>query len=269
MLDALLNYRFLQNALLAALLASIACGIIGSLIVEKKFVMISGGIAHTAFGGVGLGYFLNFEPMIGALLFSVLAALGIKTIENHTKTYTDVLIGIFWSLGMSLGILFISFTPGYPPNMTSYLFGDILTVTNDNLIFIGILDILILLTIIGFYHQWQAFIFDTEFATILKIPVKCFDYLLYILVAITVVILIRIVGIILVISLLTTAPSLAKQYTFNFKYMLVFSVLLGALFCVLGLIISFKYNIPSGASIVLVSVLIFLIGSLFKKLLIG
>lgn len=259
MLDVILNYKFLQNALLCAVLSSIACGIIGSIIVEKKIAMMSGGIAHTAFGGVGLGYYTNIEPMIGALIFSIASALGIKTIQKNTRSNADVLVGMFWALGMSLGILFISFTPGYPPDMTSYLFGDILITSTNDLLFIGILDIVIILVIRAFYHQWQAYIFDSEFAAILRIPVELYDYILYTLIAITVVILVRVVGIILIVGLLTIPPSLAKQYTRNFTNMILLSILFGMIFCLSGLALSFEYNIPSGATIILISVLFYIL----------
>ena len=143
MINAILKYSFLRNALFSAFLASVACGIIGTIIVEKKLVMMSGGIAHTAFGGVGLGYFLNIEPIIGALIFSVASALGITTIKRKIGTDSDTLIGMFWSVGMALGVLFIALTPGYPPDMNSYLFGDILQVTNIDVKIMLILNLII------------------------------------------------------------------------------------------------------------------------------
>ena len=123
MIDAILKYTFLQHAIIGAILASIICGIIGTIIVEKKLVMMSGGIAHTAFGGVGMGYFLKIEPIIGALIFAIISSFGIVGIKRKSRVNTDTIIGMFWSLGMALGIIFISLTPGYPPDISSYLFG--------------------------------------------------------------------------------------------------------------------------------------------------
>ena len=130
MIEALFSYTFIRNALMSAILASIVCGIIGTIITQKRLVSMSGGIAHASFGGIGLGYLLGIEPIIGGLIFSTLASLGISTIKRRTNTNADTLIGMFWSVGMALGILFIALTPGYPPDMTSYLFGDILTVSS-------------------------------------------------------------------------------------------------------------------------------------------
>lgn len=131
MIDAILKYTFLQNAIISAVLASIICGIIGTIIVEKKLVMMSGGIAHSAFGGIGMGYFLNIEPIIGALIFAIISSFGIVTIKEKSELNADTIIGMFWTLGMALGIIFISITSGYPPDISSYLFGDILTASKQ------------------------------------------------------------------------------------------------------------------------------------------
>ena len=136
MLESLFKYQFLQNAVAAALLASVACGIIGVLIIEKKLVMMSGGIAHTSYGGVGLGYLLGFEPLLGAFAFSILAAFGIGFLKQKGGARSDVVMGLLWSLGMALGILFIALRPGYPPDLNSYLFGNILSVTKSDLLLI-------------------------------------------------------------------------------------------------------------------------------------
>lgn len=267
MIKALFEYSFLQNAVVSALLASIACGIIGTIIIEKKLVMMSGGIAHTAFGGVGMGYFLNIEPMIGALLFAVSSALGIATINRKVQTHTDILIGLFWSVGMSLGILFIAFTPGYPPDMSSYLFGNILTVVKLDIQIMLILDIIILLTVMIFFQRLKAYMFDEEFATILGINVVFLDYLLFLLIAFTIVVLIRVVGIILVIALLAAPPAIAKQFTHNLKNIMSISILLGALFCLCGLWISYEMRIASGATIILFSGISYVGASMLNKFL--
>ena len=165
MIEALFKYQFLQNALFSGILASIVCGMIGVVIVEKKLVMMSGGIAHTAYGGVGLGYLAGFEPIIGAFLFSICAALGIGYIKRKGGARSDVIIGLFWSLGMALGILFIALLPGYPPDVSSYLFGSILSVTKTDLYLMRILTLIVTLVIITLYHNWKAYLFDEEFAS--------------------------------------------------------------------------------------------------------
>ncbi|HHW48830.1 MAG TPA: metal ABC transporter permease [Clostridiaceae bacterium] len=264
MFEALLKYSFLQNALIGSILASIACGIIGTLIVEKKLVMMSGGIAHTSFGGVGMGYFLNIEPIIGALIFAVTAAAGISVINKKSRTNTDVLVGMFWSVGMAMGILFISFTPGYPPDMASYLFGDILTVSHLDLIIMLILDIAVMIVITALYDHFKAYLFDEEFASVVKIRTAILEYLLYIMIAFTIVVLIRVVGIVLVIALLTVPPAIAKFITYDLKKIILSSVILGMLFCIAGLWISYELHIASGASIILVAGLTYVVLSAVK-----
>ncbi|MDD2587231.1 MAG: metal ABC transporter permease [Syntrophomonadaceae bacterium] len=266
MINAILQYQFLQNAALSAALASIACGIIGTIIIEKKMVMMSGGIAHTAFGGIGLGYFLGIEPITGALGFSVLAACIIAKIQRTTKISSDVLIGMFWSLGMALGILFIAFTPGYPPDMNSYLFGDILTVSQLDLKIIITLNCIIVFVILAFFNLFKAYLFDEEFATVIGIPTIILEYTLYILIALTVVVLIRVVGIILIIALLTAPPSIARQFTNNLKKVMSISVILGIVFSLTGLWLSYTFQVPSGATIIIVSVMSYLAVSVFQKI---
>jgi len=253
-IEGLLNYQFLQNATAIAILASIACGIIGTVIMEKKMVMMSGGIAHTAFGGIGLGYFLGIEPIYTALGFSVTAAAVISKIHNRTRLNSDILIAMFWSLGMALGIIFIALTPGYPPDMTSYLFGDILTVSYVDLIITLVLDLILVFLLISYFNAFKVYLFDEEFGLIIGLQVKLIEYLTYIFIAVTVVVLIRVVGIILVIALLTVPPALSREFTFKLSNMVVISILLGMGFCVTGLIVSYFLDIPSGAAIIVLSV---------------
>ena len=254
MIETILKYNFLQNAIMAAVLASIACGVIGVYIMEKKLVMMSGGIAHTAFGGIGLGYFLKVEPIFTALGVSVIAALAVAALKRKARTDSDLLIGMFWSLGMALGVVFIAMTPGYPPDIASVLFGNILAVSRSDLRLILGLDILVLATVTAFYQMFKAYIFDEEFASVAGVPVRALEYLMYILVAVTVVVMIRVVGIILVIALLTAPPAIAKQFTYDMKKIMALSVLLGIGFCFAGLWVSYTVRLASGASIVMVAV---------------
>ena len=254
MIETILKYNFLQNAIMAAILASIACGVIGVYIMEKKLVMMSGGIAHTAFGGIGLGYFLKVEPIFTALGVSVIAALAVAALKRKAMTDSDLLIGMFWSLGMALGVVFIAMTPGYPPDIASVLFGNILAVSRSDLRLILGLDILVLSTVTAFYQMFKAYIFDEEFASVSGVPVRALEYLMYVLVAVTVVVMIRVVGIILVIALLTAPPAIAKQFTYDMKKIMALSVLLGIGFCFAGLWVSYTVRLASGASIVMVAV---------------
>ena len=251
MIEAVLKYNFLQNAIMAAILASVACGVIGTYIMEKKLVMMSGGIAHTAFGGIGLGYFLKVEPILTALGVSAVAVAAVK---RRALTDSDLLIGMFWSLGMALGVVFIAMTPGYPPDTASYLFGNILAVSRADLRLILGLDVLVVLAVTALFQAFKAYIFDEEFSSVAGVPVRMLEYLLFVLVAVTVVILIRVVGIILVIALLTAPPAIAKQFSFDMKKIMALSVGLGIVFCLSGLWLSYSVRLASGASIVLVAV---------------
>ncbi len=264
MIEAFLKYSFMQNAVFSALLASIVCGIIGTVVVEKKLVMMSGGIAHTSFGGIGLGYLLGFEPIIGALFFSVLAALGMTVIRRKINVNYDTLIGIFWSVGMAMGILFISLMPGYPPDISSYLFGDILTVTRFDLWIMMGLTILVVFTFISLFNYWKAYLFDNEFASVIGLKTKIMENFLFVLIALSIVVLIRLVGIILVIALLTAPPALAKLFTQSLEKMIIGAIFSGIFFSLAGLWLSYNFNIASGASIILLAGLSYIIVVLFK-----
>lgn len=264
MYEAIFKYSFMQNALAASVMASIACGIIGTMIVEKKLVMMSGGIAHTAFGGVGMGYYFKIEPIIGALLFSLLASCGIAKIYREINTHTDILMGLFWSLGMAAGILFIAFTPGYPPDISSYLFGDILTLTRSDLAVMALLDIFVLAVVAVLFDALKAYLFDEELLMVKGISIRFFDYLLFAMIAATIVLLIRVAGIILVIALLTAPVAIAKIFARDLKPIMIIASLLGALFCVMGLWVSYELRIASGATIVMMCGVSYIAAALFR-----
>lgn len=259
MINAIFEYQFMQNALLAGILASIVCGIIGVIVVEKKLIMMSGGIAHTAYGGVGLGYLLGFEPVLGAFLFAVLSALGIGLISRKKGAQADILIGLFWPFGMALGILFISLMNTYPPDMSSYLFGNILSVTKSSLWLMAGMTAVVLLSVITLFNNWKAYLFDSEFASIIGIKTAFLEYFLLALIAMTVVVLIRVVGIILVLALLTAPAAVSGMFFKDLKKRMISSVIFGAFFCIAGLCVSYYLDIASGAAIVILCVLCYFI----------
>lgn len=250
MLEAL-RYEFMQNALAAGVLAAVACGLIGSFVVVKKMVSISGGISHASFGGVGLGYWLGINPVLGALFFTVAASLGMGLAVKKTRLAEDTAIGILWAMGMATGIIFLRLTPGYAPDLFSYLFGNILLVTSSDLTIMLSLDLIIVAAVGLLYKELVAVSFDEEFARIARLPVDCLYLGLLCLIALTVVILIKVVGIILVIALLTIPAALARQFTPNLKKMMLISILLGAAFSLGGLWFSYQLDLPSGATIIL------------------
>jgi zinc transport system permease protein len=258
MLD-LLQYEFMRKALYAGLLASLACGIIGTYVVVKRIASISGGIAHTSFGGIGLGYYLGISPVLGAVFFTLASALGMGMVTRRTRIPEDTVIGVLWALGMALGIIFIALTPGYAPDLFSYLFGNILTVPFSDLMLMVALDAVILVLVLALYREFLYISFDEESSTVMGIPTELIYLLLLCLIALTVVVLIRVVGVILVIALLTIPATTARQFTHSLRNMMALAVLVGAVCTVLGLWFSYLFDLPSGATIVAVGVALLLI----------
>jgi zinc transport system permease protein len=243
----------MQNALASGLLAAVACGIIGSYVVVKRMVSISGGIAHASFGGIGLGYLLGFNPVTGALFFSLGAALLMGTATRRTRLSEDTVIGILWASGMALGVVFIGLAPGYAPDLFSYLFGSILTVPRSDLLIMLVLDGIILLVVLVFFKEFNAISFDEEFSRVLGVPTFALYLLMLCLIALTVVVLIRVVGIVLVIALLTVPAAIARQFTRSLKKMMLLAVTLGIVFTTGGLWLSYRLDLASGATIILLS----------------
>lgn len=262
--NGLMTYGFLQNAMLAAFLASITCGIIGSYIVARRMVFISGGITHTSFGGIGIGYYLGINPIIGALIFSVISAIGIRVASRKSLIREDSAIGILWSLGMAVGIIFIFMTPGYAPNLMTYLFGSILTVSSDDLVMMALLATGTIFLFSVFYRTILFISFDEEYARSHKAPVELVNYILLSLIAMAIVLHIRIAGIILVISFLTIPQTTANLFANDLKRIILYSILICFLGSFAGLMASYQFNIPSGATIIFIFVLIFLIARLVK-----
>ncbi len=261
-----LQYDFMRNALLAGLLAAVACGIVGVYVVVKRVVSISGGIAHTAFGGIGLGYFLGISPILGATFFTLVSALFMGLVSRRTRLPEDTPIGIMWAMGMALGVIFVGLTPGYAPDLFSYIFGNILTVPSSDLVLMLALDAIIVLIVIGLYKEFLALSFDEEFGTVVGVPVPALYLLLLSMIALTVVVLIRGVGIILVISLLTIPAALARQFTYNLRKMMLLAILFGALFTFGGLWLSYVLDLASGATIIIFSGVVLLAYFGFSRL---
>lgn len=266
MIYAVLNYSFMQNAVIASVLAAVVCGIIGVIVVEKKLIMMSGGIAHTAYGGVGLGYLLGFEPIFGALGFSVLAALGIGTIRRKGGAGIDVAVAIFWSLGMAMGIGFAGMAPGYMPDMTSYLFGNINYVTSGDVTMMLVLTVVVTAVVFIFFNDWKRYLFDSQFAGVRGMKTALFEYLLLVLVALSVVVLIRVAGIILVIALLAVPAATAALFTADLRSRIFAAVGVGLVNVLGGLTVAFYTDIPAGATTVILSALLYFVAFILKKI---
>lgn len=266
MLSALLEYQFLQYAVLAAILASISCGIIGVVVIEKKLILLSGGIAHTAYGGVGLGYLLGFEPLLGAFGFAILAALGIGWLRRKGQARAETAISLVWALGMALGVLFIALMPGYPPALQSYLFGSILAVTRVDLLLMSGLTACILLASLAFYHHYKAYLFDEQFAAILGLPVRGLENFLLVMVAMAVVLLIRIVGIILLLALLAAPAAIAGLVRTGLAKRMLLAVLAALAITLSGLGLAYALDLPAGAIIAIFCTLAYFLTNLIRAL---
>jgi len=274
-----LQFSFMRNALIAGVLVSIACGIVGTFVVTKRIVFISGGIAHAAYGGIGLGYYVNYSllpvlfansasfsnnrpgswPLIGAILFSLLAAVIMGLIQRRTRQRADTVIGVLWAIGMSVGIVFLDISEGYKVDLMSYLFGSILAVDRVELVIILVLDLVIIALTALFYKELIAISFDETFATVENVPVDAIYIGLLCLIALTVVMMMRVVGLIMVIAMLTIPAAIAGRFFKNMKLMMVGAIVLGILFTLVGLWISYTWNLTSGASIILVAGFAYLI----------
>jgi len=257
----LLQYDFMRNALIAALLASIACGIIGVYVVVKRIVFISGGIAHAAFGGIGLGYFLGVDPILGVIPFSIASALCMGVVGKRTKIPEDTAIGILWAMGMAIGIILIGLTPGYAPDLFGYLFGSILTVPTSDIILMLCLNAVILVVVFALHREFQAISFDEEYATVIGLPAERLYLILLCLIALTVVVLIQVVGVILIIALLTIPAAMSRLFSHRLSSMMLLSVFISAFVTISGLFLSYAFNLPSGATIVLVAGIAFILAS--------
>jgi len=255
----LLDFNFFRNALIAAMLAAVSCGIAGTYIVSKRMVFISGGITHASFGGIGIAYFFGMNPIIGAAIFAFFTALGIENLTKRADIRNDSAIAILWSLGMATGIIFVYITPGYAPDLMSYLFGSILTVSNYDLLYLGILSAILILFFTIFYRPVLYIAFDEQFARIRKAPVLFINYSIISLVSLTIVLNIKTAGIILVLSLLTIPQNAANLITSKFDKIIFLSILIGFIGSVIGLILSYFLEIPSGATIIFSLIILYLI----------
>ncbi|MBN1532410.1 MAG: metal ABC transporter permease [Spirochaetes bacterium] len=250
-------YPFFLRAVAAAVLASLCCGIIGTYIVSRRMVFMSGGISHASFGGIGMAYYFGFDPIIGAAVFSVACAAAIDGISRRAGMRADSLIGILWSLGMAVGIIFVYITPGYAPDLMSYLFGSILTVTGFHLALMAAVATLTVLLFAVFYRDILYIAFDEEFSLTRGLPVHAVSFMMLGLAALVIVVSIKVVGIILVLSLLTVPQATAGLLARDFRGIMILSVLLGLASSLSGLLISYFLNIPSGATIIFTSVVFF------------
>ncbi len=265
MIEAL-QFDFMQNALAAGLLASVICGIMGALVVVNRIVFLSGGIAHAAYGGIGLAFYFKWPYLPGTIGFSLFAAMVMAAVSYTVKHRADTIIGVIWALGMAFGIILIDMTPGYNVDLMSYLFGSILTVPRSDLLIMAAIGVMMTVLVAYYYQDLLAMSYDEEFARIRGVPVKKLYFGLIGMLAVTIVLVIQVVGLILIIALLTIPPFIIEKYAKSLVQMMWASSLLGAVFTVTGLWFSYRFNLTSGASIIMVSGVVFLISLVVDKI---
>jgi zinc transport system permease protein len=262
----ILQFEFMRNAILAGILASIMCGVIGTFVVVNRIAFISGGIAHAAYGGIGLAFFFGFSYIWGILGFSILIAMVMAAVSLKAKQRADTIIGVLWAVGMALGVILLDMTPGYNVDLMSYLFGSILTVPISHIWLMLGLDALMVAVIGYLYHDLVAISYDDEFARIRGMPVSFLYFILIGLIALSVVMVIQVVGLILVIALLTIAPYIAERFSDSILKMMGYAILLNLAFTFLGLWLSYRLNLTSGASIIMVAALGFFLSFLLERM---
>lgn len=253
------NYTFLQNALLAALLSAVSCGIMGSYMVVKRMVFLGGGITHSSFGGVGIAYYMGISPTIGALIGALISALTIESISRKSLR-EDTAIGILWSVGMAVGVLFVMLTPGYAPNLMSFLFGNILMVSGLDLLLLTVLDVMLITVLVCFYRYIVYIAMDSEFSRSMGLPVKLVGYCVMVFLSLAIVLNIKVVGIMLLMSLLTIPTAIAGCFVRRFSRLVTLSIVVALIGLVFGIMLSYYYDLPAGAiSVLLLGVCYFVV----------
>ena len=263
----LLNYAFFRNALSGSLFAAIACGIIGTYVVSRRLVFISGGITHASFGGLGVGFYFGFSPIFSAMIFSVFSAFGIQWLSQKQGVREDSAIAVFWSFGMAVGIMLTFMSSGYGPNLSEYLFGNILTITQTDILSLLILSAVIVLFFISNYHAIVSVSFDAQFAQTRRLKTRFIEYVMMFFTAVTIVLSIRLVGIVLLMSLITVPQMTANLFTVNYSRIILLSIVISFVGSVTGLLFSYYLNVPSGAFIIFVLIVIYFAAKLTKSIL--
>jgi len=251
------TFDFFRNALLGGFFICVACGITGVYIVSRRLVFISGGITHASFGGLGFGFYIGINPVLSALGFAVASALGVEWLSKKQGVREDSAIAAFWALGMAFGVICLYLTPGFAPNISAYLFGNILTITTTDIWFSGCLAILLSVSILLFYRHVLYSAFDREFAVTRGVNVSLIEHLMMLAIATTVVASIRMVGIMLLMSLLTVPQMTASLFARRMSKLILISIALSFAGCIIGLLMSYRLDIPSGAAIIFIQVIFF------------
>ncbi|MCI6894234.1 MAG: metal ABC transporter permease [Bacteroidales bacterium] len=261
----ILNYTFFQHALLGVMFVSLASAIIGTYVVSRRMVFITGGITHACFGGLGLGFYLGANPIAIAGAFAVASAVGVEWMANRYKVREDSAIGVVWALGMALGTIFIFLSPGYVPELTSFLFGNVLTITTTDIVMFAIFLAILLLFFTAFYHPIVSCAFDRDFATTRALPANAINMAMTVMIAVCIVLTIRLIGIMLLMSLLTMPQMIAELFTIRLRPMMAISAAVSLTCSVLGLFCSYWIAVPASATIVLLLISAYILARIAKR----
>lgn len=259
------QYTFFQNALLGVVVVSIMSAMIGTYIITRRLMFITGGVTHACFGGLGLGYFLGVSPIVMAGVFAVASSLGVEWLTTKQRVREDSAISVMWAMGMAIGTLFIFLTPGYVPELNSFLFGNILTITKADLIAFTVFTIIFVIFFCSCYRIIVSCAFDKDFARTQGQPVVLVNTIMTVAIAICVVLTIRLIGIMLLMSLLSMPQMIAEVFTNRLKPMMIISVIISIVCSVAGLFCSYLMGVPASATIVLALVTVYIIARIFKK----
>ena len=253
------EYDFLTNAFIASILSGITCGIVGSYIVTRRIVFLSSGITHASFGGLGIALYAGIDPLLGALTFASASSIGIEFASRRGSIREDSVVGIIWSMGMAIGALFMSLRPGYATDLTSYLFGNILLVTPQNIIWLSILTVALIIGSIIWLRRLMYITFDEEYAKSQGINTTLVAYIMAVVIAISIVLSIKVMGIILLLSLITIPTVIANDITKDFKMITPLSAIIAVVGNIAGFILSYEYDIPTGSCIIFILVVLLII----------
>ena len=261
----LFDYAFFRNALLGLLILSLGAGILGSYIVTRRLVSISGGITHACFGGLGLGYYLGCSPLAMAMLFAVGSALGVQWLGARGRVREDSAIAVVWAAGMAVGVTFVFLTPGAVPELNSFLFGNILTVTGADILAFAVYTLALGLFFALRFRQIQACAFDPDFARVIGVRTWLYNGAMTLFVAVGIVLMIRCVGMMLLMSMLTLPQLTAELFTSRLRTMIPLSMALSAVGAVGGLLLAAGVNVPASALIVALQVLLYAAARLLRR----
>ncbi|MBR2429730.1 MAG: metal ABC transporter permease [Alistipes sp.] len=246
----ILSYEFLTRALIASILSGITCGIVGCYIVARRMVFLSGGITHASFGGLGMALYAGIDPLLGSLSFAALSSVGIEFASRRGRMREDSAVGIIWAVGMAIGVVFMSLRPGYATDLTSYMFGNILLVNDADISYLAWLTLFIVVGTLVMLRKLMFVTFDEDYAKSQGLRVELIAYIMAIVIAVTIVLSIKVMGIILLISLMTIPAVIVNTLTKDYRWMTLWSAVVAVMGNVAGFIVSYEWDLPTGSCII-------------------